>query len=155
MQIRTLFNKITMFVFIIVWIYITVVFKMPWLYKTSFSPKTKINLLDKDYYSTYLCFVATGNDTDLNQLKNAGVSFCAPYMNDGSTLLHNAAYHNKIDPCRWLIEYAHINPNVKNNAGLTPLDCVLWKGEVYEYIKKSGGRHSWRYYFWLQFLNFK
>ena len=29
------------------------------------------------------------------------------------------------------------------------------KMSTYEYIKGKGGKHSWKYYFWLQFLNWK
>ena len=154
-HLKNIFRYVLGFLFIIMLTYITIVFKMPWLYNASLIQNKNNNLLDQECYSAYMDLLITGDDSHMIRLDNAGASFCLPYLDDGSTLLHNAAIQNKIDACKWLIEHANIDPNVKNNAGLTPLDCILWKGMTYEYIKGKGGKHSWKYYFWLQFLNWK
>lgn len=131
-------------------VYFALLTKMPWIYKFPLSRSKKMMPRSEEVYSAYLLFGSEGDSTELMALKKTGISFEAPYQENGDTLLHDAVYQNKIDVCKWLIEYANVDPNIKNNAGLTPLDYDLWRGNTYEYMVKSGGRHSWKYYFWLQ-----
>lgn len=140
-----LFTGVTLFV---------ILTKMPWIYDASFAPRENASTTGEEIQNA-LWFVSESGDFDyLISFKNSAAGLDAIRDEKGNSLLHYAAYEKRTRVCQWLIETQNFDPNITNNLGFTPLDCVMFRGSaVYDCIKSYGGSHSWKYNFWLQASN--